>query len=194
MISVVRSCIAISLSKELQSKIAQVEETLVGELDNLPVRWVNASNIHLTLKFLGDVSVNNIPMLQKIIQNEAAETKPFEVSVGGFGVFPNISRPRVLWVGVEAPDELIGLQRRIEGEAARLGYAPDSRAFSPHLTLGRVSRSADYREVRGISSALRNYKLGFIGAARIHQVHLFRSDLHPEGAVYTEMFTAEFSS
>jgi 2'-5' RNA ligase len=194
MISVVRSFIAISLSKDLQSKIAQLEEALIGELGDLPVRWVPASNIHLTLKFLGDVSVNNVPMLQKIIQAEARETRPFEISVGGFGVFPNISRPRVLWLGVEAPEELISLQRRIEGEAARLGYAPDNRPFSPHLTLGRVSRSADYNEVRGISNALRSYKLGFIGAARIQQVHLFRSDLRPEGAVYTEMYTADFSS
>jgi 2'-5' RNA ligase len=194
MISVVRSFIAINLSKELQSKIGQVEEALVEALGNLPVRWVPAPNIHLTLKFLGDVSVNNIPMLQKILAAEGLETRPFEISVGGFGVFPNVSRPRVLWIGVEAPDELNSLQRRIESEAARLGYAPDNRAFSPHLTLGRVSRSADYREVRGISDALRNYKLGFIGAARIHQVHLFRSDLRREGAVYTEIFTADFSS
>ncbi len=192
--SVVRSFIAVSLSAELRTKLAQIEDSLTDLMPDLPVRWVPAANIHLTLKFLGDVSVKNIPMMEKILLTEAASTKPFELSIGGFGVFPNISRPRVLWVGVEAPEELSSLQRRIEGEAARLGYAPDNRPFSPHLTLGRVSRSADAREVRGISSALRNYKLGFIGATHIKSVNLYRSDLQPGGAVYTKMFSAVFSS
>lgn len=194
MMSVVRSFIAVSLSAELRTKLAQVEEALAEILPDLPVRWVPAANIHLTLKFLGDVSVNNIPMLEKILNSEAALTSSFELSVGGFGVFPNASRPRVLWVGVEAPDELASLQRRIESEAARLGYAPDKRAFSPHLTVGRVSRSADALQIRAISSALRNYKLGYIGATHIKNVNLFRSDLEPGGAVYTKMFTAAFSS
>ena len=192
--SVVRSFIAVSLSAELRTKLAQAENSLGELLPDLPVRWVAAANIHLTLKFLGDVSVNNIPMLEEILQAEAASTKPFELSVGGFGVFPNNSRPRVLWVGVEAPEELNSLQRRIEGEAARLGYAPDKRPFSPHLTLGRVSRNADNAEVRSISSALRNYKLGFIGATHIKSVNLYRSDLKPGGAVYTKIFSAKFSS
>lgn len=191
---VVRSFIAVSLSAELRTKLAQVEDSLAEILPDLPIRWVPAANVHLTLKFLGDVSVNNIPMLEEILLSEAAITKPFELSVGGFGVFPNVSRPRVLWVGVEAPDELSSLQRRIEAEAARLGYAHDKRPFSPHLTLGRVSRSAETRQIRTISSTLRNYKLGFIGATHIKSVNLYRSDLEPGGAVYSKMFTAAFSS
>jgi 2'-5' RNA ligase len=100
----------------------------------------------------------------------------------------------VLWAGVEAPDDLYTLQRRIEAEAARLGYAPDKREFNPHLTLGRVSRNANPRQIREISEKLRQYKVGFLGAARIHEVHLFRSDLTPEGAVYTKIFSAPLDS
>ena len=122
-------------------------------------------------------------MINKIIQTESACHKQFEISVGGFGVFPNFSRPRVIWVGVEAPDELLNLQRRIDVETARLGYAPDQRKFNPHLTLGRVSRNANHQEVRSISAELRKHKLGFLGAARIEEVHLFRSDLGRDGVI-----------
>jgi 2'-5' RNA ligase len=163
------------------------QRTFIG----MPIRWVPVPNIHLTLKFLGDVSENNIPMINEILLTEAMSHKEFEISVGGVGVFPNFSRPRVIWVGVEAPEELQHLYRRIDIETARLGYAPDKRKFDPHLTLGRVSRNANPGEVRKISGELRKYKLGFLGAARITEVNLFRSDLSPKGAIYSKLFTAQ---
>lgn len=188
----IRSFIAIELPNELQQHLERVICSLQELVSELPVRWLPVNNIHLTLKFLGDVSSSNISMLTEILQAEAAAVKPFEVSIGEFGTFPNINRPRVLWVGVQASQELMNLQRRIENETARLGYAPDTRPFSPHLTLGRVSRNANPSQVRGISDALRSYKLGFLGAARIQQVNLFRSDLKPDGAVYSKLFSADF--
>lgn len=189
--SVIRSFIAIDLPDSLNTALERASRQLQDLLAGLPIRWVPVQNIHLTLKFLGDVSENNIPMIQSIVQSEAAQHRIFEISVGGFGVFPNSARPRVLWVGVEAPDELINLQRRIDVESARLGYAPDQREFSPHLTFGRVSRNASPKEVRKASGLLRNHKIGFLGAARIENVTLFRSDLGPDGAVYSKIYTAK---
>lgn len=188
--SVVRSFIAIDLPDSLFGQLEQVSENLQGLLEGMPIRWIAVPNIHLTLKFLGDVSEKNIPMIKEILKTEAASHKHFEVSVGGFGVFPNFTRPRVIWVGVEAPDELENLQRRIDVETARLGYVPDRRKYNPHLTLGRVSRNANPKEVRSISTVLRKQRVGFLGAVRISEVNLFRSDLGPRGAVYTKMFTA----
>lgn len=187
---VVRSFIAIDLPPSLYKQLEEVSGNLQDMLEGMPIRWVAVPNIHLTLKFLGDVSKKNISMINKIIQTESACHKQFEISVGRFGVFPNFSRPRVIWVGVEAPDELMNLHRRIDVETARLGYAPDQRKFNPHLTLGRVSRNANPQEVRSISAILRKHKLGFLGAARIEEVNLFRSELGRDGAVYTKMFTA----
>lgn len=188
--SVIRSFIAIDLPESLYAPLEQVSENLQGKLKDMPIRWVPVPNIHLTLKFLGDVSEKNIPMIQEILHAEAASHKQFEISVGGFGVFPSYTRPRVIWIGVEAPEELHQLYRRIDVETARLGYAPDKRKFNPHVTLGRVSRNANSKEVRFIGGELRKYKLGFLGAARIMDVHLFRSDLSPKGAVYTKLNTA----
>jgi 2'-5' RNA ligase len=188
--AVVRSFIAIDLPDTLfdpmQKASTQLQEMLTGQ----PIRWVPVENIHLTLKFLGDVSENNIPMITEILEAEASNHCRFEISVGGFGVFPNYSRPRVIWVGVQGPDELLNLQRRIDLETTRLGYSPGQREFSPHLTFGRISRNASPTQIRKISELLRKFKLGFLGAARIGEVNLFRSDLGPGGAVYSKMAVA----
>jgi 2'-5' RNA ligase len=189
--SAIRSFIAIDLPDTLNASLERASIQLQELLKGLPVRWVPVKNIHLTLKFLGDVSENNIPMIESIIRGEAAQHRIFEISVGGFGVFPNAARPRVLWTGVEAPDELFNLQRRLDVESARLGYAPDQREFSPHLTFGRISRNASPKQVRQASELLRTYKIGFLGAARIESVTLFRSDLGPNGAVYSKIHTSK---
>ncbi|HSO28146.1 MAG TPA: RNA 2',3'-cyclic phosphodiesterase, partial [Anaerolineales bacterium] len=106
------------------------------------------------------------------------------------GAFPSVRRARVIWTGVQAPPDLIQLQRAIEAETARLGYAAEERGFTPHLTLGRVSRNANANDARRISQALDELQVGFLGAMRVEAVHLFRSDLKPGGAVYTRLFTA----
>jgi len=188
--SAIRAFIAIELPDEIHRKLEQVSNDLQGQLADMPVRWVRADSIHLTLKFLGDVSETNVEMVTEILAAEAAGRGPFEISLGSMGVFPNVKRPRVIWVGVEAPDDLAVLQRRIESQLTRLGYAPDRRPFSPHLTLGRVSRNAAPHQIRALSEGLQKQKLGFLGAARVTEVHLFRSDLKPSGAVYTKLFSA----
>ena len=188
--AVVRAFIAIELPDDIQQRLEQVSDNLQTEMQALPIRWVAVNCAHLTLKFLGDVSENSVQMISKILKTEAAQVKPFDVSVGSLGVFPNMRRPRVIWVGVEAADELHTLQRRIESEVARIGYAPEEREFSPHITVGRVSRNTSHRELREIAEVLQRQKLGFIGTGHVEAVHLFRSDLKPSGAVYTKLFSA----
>jgi 2'-5' RNA ligase len=192
--SVIRAFIAIEMSPEIQRRLDQVSDELKLRLKDIPVRWVPVENIHLTLKFLGDVSVANLEVLKKILQSEIAGHHPFEMSVGELGAFPSIRRPRVIWVKVQAPAELDAVQHGIETESTRLGYSREERAFSPHLTLGRVSRNASSRDIRRISEVLETYKVGFLGAARVQAVRLFRSDLQPGGAVYTCLFSAPLSS
>jgi 2'-5' RNA ligase len=192
-LNVIRSFIAIDLSPEIIKNLEKLIGQIKGRLPELPIRWVPANKIHLTLKFLGDVSESNIEMLEKILGIEASNYPPFEISVGGLGAFPSIRRPRVIWVGVETPDELTDFQQSIETETARLGYAREKRIFSPHLTLGRVSRNANAEEVRQIGEVLCNCKVGFLGATRVRAVHLYRSDLKPTGAVYTQLDSASFS-
>ena len=187
--SVIRAFIALDLPPEVQENLAQVSAQLKEQLGEKSVRWVPVENIHLTLKFLGDVSVNNLGVLKEIIASEAAQVKPMEFSVGRLGAFPKIRRPRVIWVGIEAPPELVALQRSIEARTTRVGYPPDEREFSPHLTLGRVSRTASPKDVSKIGEVLNASSVGFLGAVRVREIHLLKSDLQPSGAVYSKMFT-----
>jgi 2'-5' RNA ligase len=188
--SVIRAFIAIDLSPEIQRGLDEVVGNYRAQLPNIPIRWVAASNIHLTLKFLGDVSLSNLNMLTDMIQVEISSHHQFDISVGGSGAFPNLHQPRVIWVGVEAPSELTAIQNGIEATTGRLGYAREERAFSPHLTLGRVSRNAATQDIKTISKALESTRIGFLGATCVENVHLYRSDLRPTGAVYTQIFSA----
>jgi RNA 2',3'-cyclic 3'-phosphodiesterase len=194
--STIRLFIAIELPAEIQEQLDQVSRQLKQRLQMLPsnaVRWVAAKNIHLTLKFLGEVSVSNLDMLQEALLAEAAGHKPLEFSVGGLGGFPSLQRPRVVWVGVEAPAELGAVQVGLDHRLARLGYAPEERPFSPHLTLGRVGRGISTQDQRQLGEVLQASHVGFLGAAPARAVKLFKSDLKPGGAVYTCLVTAPFT-
>jgi 2'-5' RNA ligase len=137
---VLRLFIAISLPVEIQCSLNQVSSDLRFRLKNAPVRWVRPDNIHLTLKFLGDVHQANLDAIQQALEVEAQKARTFEITIGGLGVFPNQYNPRVIVIKVQVPPGLIALQRGIESQTDRLGYPHENRPFSPHLTLGRVDR------------------------------------------------------
>lgn len=187
---VVRAFIAVDLSPEIEHSLEQVSAQLQQRLRGIPVRWVPPKNMHLTFKFLGDVSISNIDLLKEILQSEAEKHPQFEISVGELGAFPSIHRPRVIWIGVKSPPILGDIQHDIDQRTARLGYAPEERKFTPHLTLGRVVRNASSEDTHKIGEVLSAYAVGFLGAARIAAIHLYRSDLSPQGAQYTRLFSA----
>lgn len=188
--SVIRAFIAVNLSVDILSRISELSEELQRQCSGVPVRWVPAENMHLTLKFLGDVSVSNVEILQKILTKVGASHNACEISAGGVGAYPKIQKPRVLWVGLEAPQELYALQNAIEGESEKLGYPREGRPFSPHLTIGRVQKNATKQDIARLAGVLEALNIGFLGATRIQEVHLYRSELRPGGAKYTSLFAA----
>jgi 2'-5' RNA ligase len=154
------------------------------------VRWVAGKNIHLTLKFLGEVDSNKIEAISRVIDTESRQISPFDLSAGGVGAFPNPRRPRVVWIGVQAPPVLAELAAAIDRGTQQLGFPAEDRPFSPHLTLGRVPQNASPQEVQAIGQILSTTKIGELGGFEVRQVTLFRSDLQPSGAVYTPLFSA----
>jgi 2'-5' RNA ligase len=193
--SVIRAFIAISLSEEIYQAIDLVMDVLKVKLPNAPLRWAPARNIHLTLKFLGDVSEAKLDRLQETLQAEVSQHTIFEMSVGHFGAFPSLYKPRVLWIGVgssgstQSVQPLQAIQAGIESQMAGLGYPKEERAFSPHLTLARVARYASAEEVQAISRAISGYEPGLLGTIKVGEVHLYRSELSRAGAVYTRLFS-----
>lgn len=189
-----RAFIAIELPPEIQLRLSELRDELKATMSGLPLRWIPVENIHLTLKFLGDVSATNIETIADILRAECGHYAPMEMSVGELGVFPDLRHPRVVWVGVQFPDELLQLQQRLEVETQRLGYPAEERQFSPHLTLARVQRGASREEQAGIGEKLQVQKLGFLAAAVIDELALIKSELKPSGAVYTRLLIAPLSA
>lgn len=188
--AVIRAFIALELSEDIFQRLDRISSELKQRMPHNAVRWVPARNIHLTLKFLGDVSTANLEALQKMIQGECENTPGFDLSIGGLGAFPSMHRPRVVWIGVTAPAILASLVRNIELATSRLGYPTEERPFSPHLTLGRVSKNLAASDLQHVGQVLSGYNIGFLGTVHIPAVHLFKSDLSPGGARYTKLFSA----
>lgn len=185
-----RAFLASELPPALQDSIYNATAGLRQALRDGLIRWVPAHNVHLTLKFLGDVSPSSLDLIKQMLTTEAAQFPAFDVQVEGLGCYPNVRRPRVLWVGLTAPAELASLQRAIEAGAARLGYESEERDFSPHLTIGRVRQNASSTDLHKIRTALEECRVGLLGSARVDAVHLFKSELRPEGSIYTRLFSA----
>ncbi len=148
----------------------------------LPVKWVRPEGIHLTLKFLGDVAGDEEDVLPTALGRAAAGARALPLAVGGFGVFPDSKRPRVVWSGIAADPALELLQHSVEREFAPLGFPTEARAFQPHLTLGRAAREAGPRDLAGLEGALAG--LHFQETALVDSVDLMQSTLQSGGAVY----------
>ena len=185
-----RAFIAVEIPPEIRKAIESERAPLREALNKSLVRWVPTGNMHLTLKFLGDVSPANVEMLSQMLSLEAGQHPAFEIQFGGLGVFPSPRRPRVIWIGIQAPAELEALQRGIEAATAKLGYPVEKRPFSPHLTIGRIKQQAGATGMQEIQTALDETKVGPLGIAPVTAVHLIKSDLKPTGAVYTRLHSA----
>ncbi|MFM8424552.1 MAG: RNA 2',3'-cyclic phosphodiesterase [Chloroflexota bacterium] len=185
----IRTFIALDFPLSILDSIEQQTKRLRQTLGNEVIRWVLTHNMHLTLKFLGNVPVSHLEFLNQMLVQATDSITQFDLQIGGVGSFPNSNRPRVLWVGIHAPALLSNLQKAIEEGAKRLGYEKEERPFSPHLTLGRVRQGLDGKDLQKISNALSSIQLGKIGIARVDSVHIYKSDLNSEGSVYTKLFS-----
>jgi 2'-5' RNA ligase len=184
----IRSFIAIEVPAAIQDAIASSTAGLQKALPKPMVRWVAQKKVHLTLKFLGDISPANLDRLAEALKVEAAQHEPFSMDVGTIGAFPTPRRARVLWIGLTAPAPLLTLQHGVEGVAARLGYPAEDREFSPHLTIGRVSQNASAADMAKIRTALEATRIGSLGSVRVEAIHIFKSDLQPTGSEYTHLY------
>ena len=188
--SLLRTFIAVEIPPQLQNQIQDTVAPLRKELGSSLVRWVPAQNIHITLKFLGDVSSASVDHLTQILRTEAGSVSAFDIAVSGLGSFPSLKRPRVLFIGIQAPAELEALYRGIESACARLGYQAEKRGFSPHLTIGRIKENASAIDQQKIRHTFETITIDSLGTARVNSVHLYKSELKPTGSVYTQIFSA----
>ena len=181
-----RAFVGVPVDKAVAARIYAVR-TAFGDG---AVRWIPAENLHLTLKFLGNVEEAQVASIRSVLREALAGAVAVPVTAAGLGVFPDARRPRVLWVGL-AGRELARLAGRVEGALEPLGFENAATAFRPHATIGRWRRP----ELRGkdLREELARWRDREFGTFRIDEVTLFRSVLQPAGAVYTalEVFPLE---
>lgn len=175
-----RLFVALNFSPQVRQALWQATAPL-RDL-GLPVKWVRDQGIHLTLKFLGEVPEQREAELRAALARAATGARSLTLALGGFGVFPDFTRPRVVWVGIAAEPALEILQHRVEQEFAPLGFPTEARAFRPHVTLGRATRVARPRDFAGLEAALG--RLQFEESALVGALDLMQSTLQSDGAVY----------
>ena len=186
----IRVFIAAPIPSSANLVLSNVIESL-GEKIPQGVRWVNPVGIHLTIKFLGNISPRAVINITEAMGRAAAEVSPLQVRLWGLGVFPNEQKPRVLWAGVDGDIErLRELQEKSESALEALGIPLDRRAFNPHLTLGRVRDNVNEQTRRSIGTILSSEELGLSEPWPVESMELIQTHFGSGGATYTTLASA----
>jgi 2'-5' RNA ligase len=182
----VRTFVAIPLTRPVLDHLMELQQSLSRGEGGAAGRWVRPEGIHLTLKFLGDVPSEKLSDVYRTVQQSCGGRQAFELEVGGLGCFPNARRPRVIWAGIhEESGQLVDLQRAVEASLESLGFRREGRAFTPHLTLARIKQRASSRDIAALGQAVAASQEEKRITMRATHVYVIKSDLRPEGAIYT---------
>ncbi len=169
---------AVELPSEVRAQLEDHVATLRKQIPDVAASWSRVENVHLTLKFFGNVAIDRIETISRAIDRAVKEFSPFEIGVGETGTF----RTQVLWIGVSDPSgKLSALHKQIEKECAAEGFEKEDRAYRPHLTIARIRRP---QGARRLADAHRQMRFENVAVA-VKEVVVFRSELSPKGSKYT---------
>ncbi len=185
----IRAFIALEIDPTTSQRITAAVEPIKSRLPS--IRWIGASNFHLTLKFLGNIDESQIEPIGAVLTDTLRPFPRLTINAKGLGVFPNPKRPRVLWVGLDG-DRLVSLQVKVSLAMKPLGFVPEEKAFTPHLTIGRWRQ--DERADRSLEQELGNWRNYPFGTSAVDEVILFQSDLKSAGASYRRLKVVKLQS
>lgn len=173
---------AAELPDEVQARLQEHIQKLRKDVPDVAASWSRVENIHLTLKFFGNVELNRVQTILDAAARTVAEFSAFQISIGDTGVFPRPSRPQVLWIGVSDPSgNLAALQKQFEDECAAAGFAKEDRAFRPHLTIARLRKPDGARRLAGTHLNMQFKSI----PVTLTELIIFRSELSSKGSKYT---------
>lgn len=174
-----RCFIAVEIPDAMKEAIHEITAGL--KKTGADVKWVPAENIHVTMKFLGKTEEGLVDAIKEALSKKLSAYHPFYIKINGIGYFPEKRTPRVIWAGIEESDGLLSLYEAVESETAGLGFIPEERPFSPHLTIGRVKSPRRMPQVLEKIENLRHLDFGLL---EVKEVSLMKSELGPDGAKY----------
>jgi 2'-5' RNA ligase len=181
----IRAFIAVELPGGVRERLGELQAVLRRARLGVNVSWVRTENIHLTLHFLGDIPESSVPTIGKQLDEVTACRAPFDVAAGGLDAFPGWNRARVIWVGCDDRRGRLGeLAGAVREAMERVGFQPERREFAAHLTLGRIKFPRPDATLTKVADSLKDTARGTI---RVRDVHLFQSELHPHGSIYTRL-------
>lgn len=187
MSSSIRTFVAVDVSPSIRNAASRQIKVLQGMAPG-SYTWVDPENLHLTFKFLGNVRDNEVPEVCRVVQRAVNGLEPLVATVAGLGAFPDIQRPRTIWMGItEGADELVSLQRRIDAALNALGFPLERNDFQPHITLGRIAKGAAWNPL--ISEHLQQQADTALGGLEIDEVVVYSSFEDRAGRTYTPMAT-----
>ncbi|MDY6917990.1 MAG: RNA 2',3'-cyclic phosphodiesterase [Chloroflexota bacterium] len=187
----IRAFIAIEMPETVRAALSALETSLQPE-QHTYVKWVAPSSIHLTLKFLGNIPQRQVPEIVEAVTHASTGIPPFQLHLGELGAFPNLGRPRVIWVGLTGEvDAVMRLQRSIDQALVPLGFDMEARPFTAHLTLGRLRERATHEERRRIGGLVTATQFEAATPMSVREVSLMRSRLTPAGAIYSRLASVE---
>jgi len=173
---------AVELPEHVQEQLQEHIGRLRKQIPDAAASWSRVENIHLTLKFFGNVAVDRIPSISAAASRAVAEFSTFPIAIGNTGVFPRPSRAQVLWIGVtDISGKLSALQERLENECAAEGFPKEDRAYRPHLTIARIRKPEGVRRLADAHLQMQFNPTEI----ELKELILFRSELSPKGSKYT---------
>ena len=175
---------AVELPAEVRARLEDHMRRLRKEVPDAAASWGRVENIHLTLKFFGNIEVKRIQEISEAAERAVKEFSTFRIDVGGVGVFPRSSRPQVLWIGVADPSgHLSALQERFENECAAEGFPKEDHAYKPHLTIARLRKPEGARDLAEAHLKMQFEQIEI----DLKEIVIFRSELSPNGSKYTAL-------
>jgi 2'-5' RNA ligase len=181
----IRAFIAIDIPDDVRAAIEEAKTRLKQTNFGVKISWTKVANLHLTLQFLGNIEAGAVDNFNSALRLVAAQQQPFEISVRGAGAFPNEKWPRVIWIGCDdSKNRLKALALMVQDAMQPFGFTYERRGFAAHLTLGRIKA---IRPDAALTRAIESLKDTAFGTLRVEAIHLFESQLHPEGSIYTKL-------
>lgn len=185
-----RLFIALTFSPEELQKIIKTMDDIKRHFPTLGMRWGRPSNIHLTMKFLGNVEQSRLPEINQALLSSVENIPPCSAELGGLGAYPSLAHPQIIYLGLKPDHNLDTLFIQLENSLFSIGFPKERKVFSPHVTLARISDHIAESDRKAISTVLKNIDVPVLSSPFFNSMYLVKSELDRSGPTYTRLFSA----